>query len=40
MVFCKMRWNNIGNSSAGLPPYFSASFIIESWTMSKAASSS
>jgi hypothetical protein len=30
----------MGNSSAGRWPYFSANFIMESWTMSKAASSS
>src|SRR3990167_7348970 len=36
MVFCRMRWNSGGSSAAGLSPYFSASLIIASCTMSSA----
>ncbi|EXI76792.1 MAG: hypothetical protein AW07_00191 [Candidatus Accumulibacter sp. SK-11] len=39
MVFWRMRWKSIGSSPAGRSPYFSASFIIASWTMSSADSS-
>src|SRR5260221_4842886 len=38
--FCRMREKRSGSSSGGLVAYFSASFIIESWTISSAASSS
>jgi hypothetical protein len=40
IVFCKMRWKRSGSSGAGRVEYFSASFIIESCTMSSAACSS
>src|SRR5438105_6544349 len=40
MAFCRMRWKSSGSSAGGRDGYFSASFIIASWTMSWAASSS
>ena len=40
IVFCRMRWNSIGSSAAGLSAYFSVSLSIASCTMSSAASSS
>ena len=40
VAFDRMRWNTSGSSAAGRSTYFSASRIIESCTMSSAASSS
>jgi hypothetical protein len=40
IAFCRIRWNSSGSSAAGLSPYFSASLIIASCTMSSDASSS